>query len=243
MRSASSGHPPAAPTPVAPLAAAARDALAGALSLVFPTWCAGCDLADATLCAPCRAALQPEVRTRALGGAFTVFAGLPFEGVVARVLRAYKEEGRTALAAPLAVALRAAAHAALAGGPGEPVIVVPVPTSPGAMRRRGYRVVELLARHAGLHPQRALRAGVRAADQRGLGAEDRERNVTGSMRLGRGGDTRLAGRAVLLVDDVVTTGATLREAARALSAGGARVVGAATVASTPRRRFLTATGR
>ena len=66
-----------------------------------------------------------------------------------------------------------------------------------------------------------------------LGVADRERNVAGSMRLRPADERRIAGRTVLLVDDVVTTGATLREAARALTAAGARVLGAAAVASTP----------
>ena len=109
------------------------------------------------------------------------------------------------------------------------------------MRRRGFRVVELIAARAGLAPQRVLRATGTAADQRGLRSADRERNVRGSMRART--PRALEGRRVLLVDDVVTTGATLREAARALAAAGATVVGAATVASTPLKGFDTATDR
>ncbi len=212
---------------------ALREALSGALALVFPTWCAGCDLPDATLCAACRESLRPAVTSRVVGGSLVAHAGLPFAGVPARTLRACKEEGRTALVTPLARALAAAAHEALAAHGGERVVVVPVPTSAAAMRRRGYRVVELHAARSGLHPQRVLQSAGHAADQRGLGVADRERNVAGSMRLRPADERRIAGRTVLLVDDVVTTGATLREAARALTAAGARVLGAAAVASTP----------
>ncbi|WP_454261450.1 phosphoribosyltransferase family protein [Pseudoxanthomonas mexicana] len=80
-----------------------------------------------------------------------------------------------------------------------------------------------------------LRVHAPTADQRLLGRTERAANVSGSMRA-RGA----AGAAVIVVDDVVTTGATLVEAARALRAGGARVLGAATVASTTRTGLLPA---
>lgn len=218
-------------------AAGIRAALSGALSVVLPTWCAGCDGPDTALCEGCRGDLAPDVRVRRLDG-LTVWSGLPFEGVPARVLRACKEDGRTSVATALAPALAAAAASALADAPAGLVRVVPVPTSPAAMRRRGYRVAELLARRAGLHPRRLLTTGGAAADQRGLGRSEREGNVAGSMRA-----HGIAGCRVLVVDDVVTTGATLREAARALADAGAHVIGAATVAATPRRGFVTVTHR
>lgn len=218
-----------------------RGALEGALSLIFPVWCAGCDEPDTMLCPACRRELVPTVARRALGG-LEVWSGLDFDGVAARVLRAAKEDGRTALLRMLAPALAAAVAECLAHAPPERVSLVPVPTSGAAMRRRGYRVVEVLATRAGLPTHRMLRTGGRAEDQRRLGREDRARNVAGRMSA-RGAQNR----AVLIVDDVVTTGATLLEAARALTDAGARVVGAATVASTalhsPRRESATATGR
>ena len=226
-----------------PLGAAVRAALGEALALVFPTWCVGCDAADLTLCAACSGQLAPRVTVRTVGS-LEVRAGLPFEGVAARVLRAAKEEGRTGLFPALAPALAAAVADTLAHAPAREVSLVPVPTSPAAMRRRGYRVVESIAARAGLPVRRALRVVGAASDQRTLGRADRERNVAGGMAA-----RDVAGRAVIVLDDVVTTGATLREAARALTDAGARVVGAATVASTPLRRgardtqgFLTATG-
>jgi predicted amidophosphoribosyltransferase len=157
-----------------------------------------------------------------------VWSGLPFDGVPARVVRALKEDGRTGLARDLAPALRAAVEAA-ASGSSRPPAVVPVPTSRAAYRRRGYRVVELVARRAGLRTERLLAPSRVTADQRGLDREGRRRNVAGSLR-GRGAE----GLRVVVIDDVVTTGATLEEAIRALRAAGAHVVGAATIAATPR---------
>ena len=125
----------------------------------------------------------------------------------------------------------AAVAAALAASTAGPVALVPVPTSPGAMRRRGYRVVETIARRADLPFRRLLAAGTGAADQRRLGRAERAQNVAGVMHA-----QPARGLRVIVLDDVVTTGATLGEAERALTAAGARVLGAATVASTPRRR-------
>ena len=207
-----------------------RGALAEALVLLLPIACAGCDRPDVALCATCTAALIPRPEHRRIDdgeGAVPVWSGLRFEGVTARVVRALKEEGRTGLARVLAPALAAAvsqfdtAHA----------VLVPLPTSRAAYRRRGFRVTELVAARAGLPVERLLRTARRTGDQRGLDREARRRNVTGSLVA-----HDVAGRRVVVLDDVVTTGASLAEAVRALRDAGAEVVGAATAAATPRRR-------
>ncbi|QKJ19991.1 ComF family protein [Microbacterium hominis] len=210
-----------------PLDPAVRAALTGALTLLLPVECAGCDEPDIGLCEACSAALRPDPRRSGEAGGVPVWAGLAFDGVPARVLRALKEDGRTGLARALAPALRAAADAGTAGAG---AVVVPIPTTRAAFRRRGYRVVDLIARRAEL-PTARLLAHVRApADQRGLGRDDRRRNVAGTLRA-----RDAAGLRVIVIDDVVTTGATLAEAVRALRAAGAEVVSAAAVAATPRR--------
>jgi predicted amidophosphoribosyltransferase len=213
------------------LGATVRAALADALALVLPVHCAGCDEPDVSLCDACAGVLEPSAFRAGVDG--EIWSGLRFEGVTARVVRALKEDGRTGLAGALAPALGIAVQAVVASADltGEGVVVVPVPTSRAAYRRRGYRVVELVARRAGLRCTRLLTPSRTTVDQRGLSREERRRNVAYALRA-RDAD----GLCVIVIDDVVTTGATLGEAMRALREGGAHVAGAATIAATARRR-------
>lgn len=216
-------------TAPASLAEVVRSALSDALALLLPITCAGCDEPDVTLCEPCTAALAPRPSVRPIdapGGAVPVWSGLRFDGVTARVVRAIKEDGRT----PLARALAPALAAAVARLEAPDAVLVPVPTSRAAFRRRGFRVPDLIAARAHLPVARLLRPVRRTGDQRSLDREERRRNVAQSLSA-----RDAASRRVIVLDDVVTTGATLEEAVRALRAAGAAVVGAVTVAATPRR--------
>ena len=222
---------PSTPTLVDALRAAAAGAVRDVAALVLPQSCASCAEQGARVCPQCAADLAPTVQVQAVGG-LRVWSGLTFEGVAARVIRSCKEDARPGLARVLAPALRAALAAA--GGAAPPdargrVIVVPVPASRRAMRTRGFRLVEVVTRAAGADPVRALHQIEVTRDQRDLGVMQREENLHGAFCA-----SGVRGAHVVLVDDVVTSGATLREGARALAAAGAHVVGAATVAATPR---------
>lgn len=208
------------------LGLALRAAAQEALSFWLPIACAGCGRLDVPLCPACRAELAPRPSTRVLAGGEAVLCALPFTGVVARCVRAVKEEGRTGLARDLAPAL-----AALLDVVPPAAVVTTVPTRRAAFRRRGFVVVELLVRRAGRRPARVLRLRRVPRDQRGLGREARRRNLSGAL-VARG----VRGRPVVVVDDVVTTGATLAEAIRALRAAGAEPVRAVALAHTPSRR-------
>ncbi len=187
-------------------------------------------------------------------------AGLPavraagwFDGPLAEAVRSYKDRGRRDLAPVLGALLGAAALPLLGAsppGPGpargraERVLLVPVPSSPAARRRRGDAPTSALARvaaasvRASAGPQAApadvLRVRRAVRDQAGLGAAERSANLAGAMAVRRGRD--VAGACCVVLDDVVTTGATLAEASRVLRCAGAHVVGAAAVCATPRRR-------
>jgi predicted amidophosphoribosyltransferase len=212
--------------------------LAALLDLVLPSVCGGCTEPGAEICPLCRAGLLAPVLGRHRPTPCP--AGLPplavaraYDGAVRSLLLAHKEHGRLRLVAPLGQAL-AAAVAALPDLPAGTVLV-PAPSSRAAVRARGHdhaaRLAAAAARAAGLPCRRLLLPGREVADQSGLSAAGRAANLTGALRARPGA----AGLHVVVVDDVVTTGATLVEAARALAAAGADVRGAACVAATLRR--------
>jgi len=205
-----------------------RDALLDAWALLLPVECAGCGEPDRALCGACTALLEPHTAVRATPGGLRVVTALRYEGVARAVLLALKEQGRTDATAVLSRALRAAVDRAVGDRPR--VEVVAVPTSRAAYRRRGYDPVALLLGGRGERAARVLRAVGRSSAQKTLGAAERAENRRGAFAA----RADLSGREFVVVDDILTTGATLDEAARALRAAGGTVVGAATLAFTPR---------
>lgn len=203
--------------------------LLDALALVLPTECAGCGGDGRELCASCRVRLVAEpVRTTAPGG-LRVHAGAPYRGLVRDLVLACKEEGRTTLARPLA-ALLVAALADADAGPGVELCVVP--STRAAFRRRGFDPARLVLARTGRAAARVLRPARAHAEQKALDRGARRTNLHGVHRA----YGRLEGRRFLLVDDVVTTGATLAEAARAIREAGGEVVAGVAIAATPLRR-------
>ena len=206
------------------------------LDLVLPRTCAGCCLPGSGLCAACAGALAGGAhltRPRPCPpGMPLLAAGAGYDGPVRAVLIAHKEHGRTTLVRPLGAAL-AGAVALLRPPAG--ALLVPVPSSRAAVRARGHdhahRLARAAGRGAGLRAARLLTHRRAVADQAGLDTAGRAANLAGALVARRS----LQGVVVVVVDDVVTTGATLVEATRALVAAGARVHGAAVVAATARR--------
>jgi predicted amidophosphoribosyltransferase len=225
--------PTRGPAPAA-IRGAIRDATRDALAVLLPVSCAGCGADDRALCGACRSQLESQPVLRSLSDGTPVWAALAYDGVVRRVILALKEQGRTDVARALAVSLttavdRALLHAADRAA-GQIELLVP-PVSRASFRRRGYDPVWLLARAAGLpRPARALVNLHERASQKSLDRAQRGTNLAGSM----GSPLALNGRRFLVLDDVITTGATLSEVIRSLREGGAEVVGAAVVAATPR---------
>jgi predicted amidophosphoribosyltransferase len=226
------------------------------LDLAFPTDCAGCGARGALGCASCLATLAGAATP---AWPHPVPVGLPPPWAVTvyadpsrALLLAYKERGATglrgALAVPLAASILAAWQATRLAQPAGlgagPVLLVPVPSAPRSVRERGDDVVLGLTRRAASISRRgggnlrvmpALRHSRVVADSAGLGAGARAANLAGALVVRRRMAAAIVGSTVILTDDLITTGASLAESARALRAAGAHVVAAATVAATQRR--------
>lgn len=225
-----------------------RRAGAFCLDVLFPPVCAGCGRVGALLCGACAARLLPVSGPicaccgRALAGEMARPAGLCGECAAARPLLAQmraplryaqptsglihrlKYEGAFALGRALAAPL-------IAGWPAwatPPDLIVPIPLHPRRRRQRGYNQSELLARPLAeavgvAFSATALQRTRHTAPQVGLGPQARAVNVQGAFSAA---PDEARGRAIVLVDDVLTTGATMTAAAAALLAAGAASVSA-----------------
>ena len=213
------------------LSPAVRASVLDAVSVLFPIDCAGCGAPDRALCASCLAGLVPRQEHRELADGTTVFTGLRYDGVARQTILSLKRQGRTDVAGALAAPIAGAVAAALRSTAHDAVELVAVPSSRAAFRRRGYDPVLLVLRRAGLLPSARVLVSVREhAQQKMLDRDARQLNLAGTM-LAR---HPLGGRAFIVVDDVVTTGATLMEAARAIRSAGGEVLCAVALANTVR---------
>lgn len=176
---------------------------------------------------------EPRVVSPRIDPQVAVFALGRYAGARRQAIVAMKDRGRVDLIGPLARALALGIHRLLAWGMVDvPLAIVPAPTRRSAARRRGGDPVARMAAaavaaHPGITVVPALRMKASARDSVGLGTGARERNIAGRVLL-RG---PRVDNDVLLVDDVVTTGATVCESVRVLRIAGVRVVGVLAIAA------------
>lgn len=221
-----------------------------AADLLLGGRCTGCDRPGRVLCPGCRASLPSRARlawpTPTPPGLAPPWAAGEYADALRAMVVAHKEHAVHGLRRPLARLLALAVAAAVPSARW-PLVLVPVPSRPGVARSRGHDPTGSLVAAAARELRRAgydaarvplLRSRGGVADQAGLDSAARAANLAGSLCCPSGGLARLAGagRAVRVVvcDDVLTTGATAREAQRALEAVGLPVDGIATVAATRR---------
>lgn len=211
--------------------------------------CVGCEAPGRVLCADCRDLLPTDAHPAwpdpVPDGLAPPWATAPYEGTVRAMVIGHKEHSlhslRGELARLLALSVRRASQ------PSHPVLLVSTPSRPGMARRRSHDPTAALVRTAAAQLRRAsydawaaplLVAHHGAVDQAGLGSRQRASNVAGTMWCPTARLRRLARRAdraqVVVCDDVLTTGATAREAQRALMAVGMPPQAIATVAATSR---------
>ncbi len=235
--------------------------LRGFCDLLLPRRCAGCDGAlwdvpEDALCAGCSktlpwltdrcCALCQETPVEAADGTCPACAATPsplracvasssYAGEAERWIRRFKYPGRGigALDPRPEAVVRTMARAAARRVPGPaPDLVVPIPLHPTRLRRRGFNPAATLAREVAREVRSrtaatALRRIRDTPSQTGLDRAERRRNTAGAFRA-----TRALPPRVWIVDDVVTTGSTLAEAARSLRRAGARQVSAVCAART-----------
>ena len=214
--------------------------------LVLPVDCAGCGAPRTVVCAECRRALtgqrpRPVRPAHPVPGVLAVHAAARYADAVRSMLLAHKERGATGLARVLGGALAAAVRASVTERTAGPVLLVPVPSARRAVAARGHDPVRRMAREAAGELRRSglaarslpvLRQRRLVADQSGLSARARWDNLAGALETVPGARKLLCGGKVVLVDDLMTTGASLAEAARAIRAEGPGAGGAAVVAAT-----------
>jgi ComF family protein len=222
--------------------------IAAAGDLLLGARCHGCGVAWWGVCPDCRQLLsarrprwtRPDPCPTGFPPTITSSA---YDSVLRGLINAHKERQALGLTRILADRLAGAVHALLsevAHGADEPVVLVPVPSAARVVRSRGFDATLAMARSAAGRLRSRYPTTVAATlvqsrgvrDQAGLDAPAREANLAGGFRLRGPVPTRHA----VLVDDLVTTGSSLTEAARVLRQAGVPVIGAATVAATERQR-------
>jgi ComF family protein len=226
--------------PVTTIVGAVRAAAARALDAALPATCVGCLREGQPICGACAPALDARLTIPAgvpIGLPGELPEGIlqlewcaPFRGVTRDALHAIKYAAEQRLADPLG---RAVGRRWSAAGVGAD-IVTNVPVHAERERQRGYDQAALIARSAardlGLPFAPALRRARATIAQFDLDRRDRARNVKGAFVVDPDHTADIRDRWVLLVDDVVTTGATLSASATALLDAGALAVSAITVA-------------
>lgn len=199
------------------------DALA---DLLLGAQCPGCDVPRWGICPDCASqlAVPPQHVTRT--GLVPIVAANPYRPLLCRIIPRYKDDGALHIEQFL---VRRLAEALRVLSPPPDAVLVHVPSRPKAVRERGFdhgaRLAAGAGKLVGLRTSRALRRRAGGRDQQKLDKTSRDSNMRQVMQ------ARIRGGQAVLIDDIVTTGASLREASRALAAAGVAVVGAAIIAN------------
>ncbi len=223
------------------------------LRLIVPLTCVGCDAPDTVLCDNCLVHLTPRIATIP-DSELPVYHATVYDGSNRNVIARWKEHGREDASDPIRALAKLSGRDLAKHLPfteySPRVIVVPMPSSRTATRERGFVPAEIIAdgltqglRHVVDAPLSVqlipcgLTVTADKTDQSGLGRTTRRKNIRGKMRA----TDRLVTAArnadvIILADDVVTTGATLAEAARVLHPRKGTLVAGFALVATPRAK-------
>ena len=220
-----------------------RGLVADMTNLILPRGCAGCDAPDEVLCRSCAALFACVVPFTPPAAGIASYACSVYKGASRRVILAWKDHADAECDRALSDAMRVLASQVARTVTGEGmVVVVPAPSSARSARRRGRRHLMPVARSlAAWYRSRGVRA--RAVDALSVHAAGKAVETMGRAgRVARVTDSRISvrdiasvrGRDVILIDDIVTTGATMRACVASLEAADGRVAACLALASTPK---------
>jgi ComF family protein len=189
--------------------------------LIFPSRCFGCHILGPSICSACRSSWHPHYYKTKVDQ-LTVHSALLYTPTASKIILAAKESG---LKGADELLIDAITHVLEKAIPDNSLFrLVPVPSSKESQRRRGRSflvdLVSQISQRTGIPMIDCLQLSRKVQDQSGLHRDERALNLAGAFTL----KSRARGE-LILVDDVVTTGATLREAARAVNTQGFHAVG------------------
>ena len=192
--------------------------------LIFPSRCFGCHRLGPSICSACRSSWHPHYYKTKVES-LTVHSALLYTPTASKIILAAKESG---LKGADDLLIEAIIHVLDKSVPDTTLFrLVPIPSSKASQRRRGRSfVVDLvsqISQRTGIPMIDCLQLSRRVLDQSGLHRDERASNLAGAFTL-----ISPARGELILIDDVVTTGATLREAARALNSQGFQAIGSVT---------------
>jgi len=216
------------------------DLISAAIDLYLGGRCHGCGQPGRSPCIDCLAALSPRPAAQLRAGLdVPLISSLGYDVATPFVI-AYKDRGAWGLTSPLGMTLASSVErllddAGIDEADWRSVILVPVPSSQSAIKKRGFdhtaTLASFVAKQLGCRWSGLLRRVTQVGDQVGRGASGRAINQAGSMAA-RPRSRAGAQEVVVVIDDIVTTGATAIEAVRALQGASYYVAGVATVADT-----------
>lgn len=215
-----------------------RKAFSEALALLFPIRCAGCGFPDVAVCDTCTSQIEAGIDYRELvvhdettSQVFRVPMWFTCEFVepLTSLLHQYKDQGFTALKKYLSGLMKPSVDQVRSAFP-DAIWVAP-PSSRNNYRKRGYHPMRVLAKALGIKHHDVIRNTASRKDQSRLSRTERSTNLHGTMIA----TCDLTAVDVVIMDDVFTTGATVKECVRALRAAGANVRAIVVLAYTPKK--------
>ena len=217
-----------------------KSAVKNLSELIFPSRCIGCSQLGISICSSCRSSWHPHIYLRelsVLGSNYPVVSAVQYSPVASRVLLSAKESNISAADKLLIDAISHSLNYFVKRFGGESLIAIPSRKS--AMRKRGRNflndISEEVASNSGFKvavcKAQLLTHSRRVQDQSALNSKQRLVNISGALAVpskarSNKGDGNIG--SLIIVDDLITTGATLAEAIRALCAAGFEVKGAVT---------------